>query len=54
METMIIDLSPIVGIALEVIAGKWGNGQERIDNLEAAGYNYNEVRDRVNQLMARK
>ena len=51
METMILELSPIVGIALEVIAGKWGNGQERINNLEAAGYNADRIQKCVNDLM---
>lgn len=36
-------------IADEVIAGKWGNGQERKQKLEAAGYNYNEVQAAVNK-----
>jgi len=36
-------------IADEVIAGKWGNGQDRKNRLEAAGYNYNEVQDAVNK-----
>ena len=35
-------------IADEVIAGKWGNGQERIDRLTAAGYNPREVQLLVN------
>lgn len=38
-------------IAKEVIAGKWGNGTDRMHKLEAAGYNYNEVQTKVNQLM---
>ena len=38
-------------IAKEVISGKWGNGTDRMYNLEAAGYNYNEVQSKVNQLM---
>jgi uncharacterized protein YkwD len=38
-------------IAKEVIAGKWGNGTDRMQRLEAAGYNYNEVQAKVNQLM---
>ena len=41
-------------VAREVIKGKWGVNPQRKKDLEAAGYNYNEVRDRVNQLMARK
>ena len=28
----------LTAIAKEVILGKWGNGQERIDRLKAAGY----------------
>ncbi len=39
-------------IAQEVIAGKWGSGQERIDRLTAAGYDYNKVQKRVNELLA--
>lgn len=38
-------------IADEVIAGKWGNGDERRQKLEAAGYNYQEVQDIVNKKM---
>lgn len=38
-------------IAKEVIAGKWGNGSERRQRLEAAGYNYNAVQQIVNQLL---
>ena len=41
-------------VAREVIKGKWGVNPQRKKDLEAAGYNYNEVRDRVNQLMAKK
>ena len=37
-------------IADEVRDGKWGNGSERKERLEAAGYNYHEVQDRVNEL----
>lgn len=36
-------------IADEVIAGKWGNGNDRKVNLENAGYKYNEVQALVNQ-----
>lgn len=36
-------------IADEVIAGKWGNGQDRINRLKAAGYNPSAVQARVNQ-----
>ena len=36
-------------LANEVIAGKWGNGQDRINRLKAAGYNPSAVQTRVNQ-----
>lgn len=39
-------------IAKEVIAGKWGNGTDRMKALESAGYNYNEVQNKVNQILA--
>ena len=38
-------------IAREVIRGSWGNGSSRKSRLEAAGYNYREVQNRVNQLL---
>ncbi len=39
-------------IAKEVIAGKWGNGDERKQRLTKAGYDYNAVQRKVNELMA--
>lgn len=41
----------INAVAHEVISGKWGNGQERIDRLKAAGYNVSVVQARVNALL---
>lgn len=38
-------------LANEVLEGKWGNGIERKERLTAAGYNYNEVQNRVNEIM---
>lgn len=38
-------------IAKEVIAGKWGVDDDRKKKLTAAGYDYNAVQKRVNQLM---
>lgn len=38
-------------VAKEVIDGKWGNQPERQQKLEAAGYNYREVQNRVNELV---
>ena len=37
-------------IAVEVIYGKWGNGDERIVNLVNAGYNPSNVQAIVNQI----
>lgn len=36
-------------IADEVIAGKWGNGQDRKNRLVAAGYDYQAIQDIVNK-----
>lgn len=38
-------------VAREVIQGKWGNGSERKNRLTAAGYDYNEVQKKVNQMI---
>ena len=38
-------------VAREVIQGKWGNGAERKNRLTKAGYDYNAVQKRVNELM---
>lgn len=37
-------------IAKEVIQGKWGNGSERSERLHEAGYDYDAVQARVNEL----
>jgi hypothetical protein len=39
-------------IAEQVIKGQWGNGQERMRRLTAAGYNYEAVRAEVNRRLA--
>lgn len=36
-------------VAKEVLAGKWGNGEERKKRLKAAGYDYAAVQAKVNQ-----
>lgn len=41
-------------IAQEVIDGKWGNGEERIAKLKAAGYDPSEVQKKVNEILAPK
>lgn len=47
-----IDRKSIAEIALEVIRGLWGNGAERIERIEAAGYDYNTVQSKVNAYYA--
>ena len=37
-------------IAKEVLAGKWGNGDTRKQKLKTAGYDYNAVQAKVNEL----
>ena len=41
-------------VAQEVIAGKWGTGSTRKKRLEAAGYDYNAVQKKVNEILAAK
>lgn len=44
-------MKSILQIAQEVIAGLWGNGEERRQRLEAAGYDYAEVQEMVNAIL---
>lgn len=44
----------VTEIAKEVLQGKWGNGEARKTNLTNAGYNYNEVQAKVNELLGNK
>lgn len=41
----------LIDIANAVIRGEFGNGEERKTKLANAGYNYNEVQAKVNELM---
>lgn len=41
-------------IAHEVIAGNWGNGNERKSAITNAGYNYDAVQARVNEILSGK
>lgn len=38
-------------VAREVIRGEWGNGSDRRQRLEAAGYDYDTVQNRVNAIL---
>lgn len=41
-------------VAREVINGKWGNGQDRINRLKSEGYNPEEVQKEVNRILGNK
>lgn len=41
----------VAEVAKEVVNGKWGTGTTRKKKLEAAGYNYDEVQKKVNELL---
>lgn len=43
--------APIEKIVEEVIAGVWGNGQDRFNRLSSAGYNAQDIQNRVNALL---
>lgn len=38
-------------LAYEVLNGHWGNGEERKNRLTAAGYSYDDVQKRVNEIL---
>lgn len=50
-ESQLYRDNDIETIAAEVIQGDWGNGQERKERLEQAGYDYDAVQARVNELL---
>lgn len=52
METILIELTPVVSIAMEVIAGKYGNGEDRIRKLKSEGYDAEKVQRCVNDIIA--
>lgn len=47
-------LKSIDEIAKEVIKGIWGNGNNRKEKLTSAGYDYQTVQDRVNEILNNK
>lgn len=47
----LVSFPTIIGVAILVIAGCYGNGEERVYRLEAEGYDYNRVQDCVNDLL---
>ena len=52
METYMFRIPPVVSVAIEVIAGKYGVDSERKTALEREGYDYNKVQNCVNELVA--
>ena len=52
-STETTDKKSVDELAQEVIDGKWGDGEDRKKRLEAAGYNYNAVQNRVNEMLAK-
>lgn len=46
-----VEIKTVDELAREVIAGKWGNGDERKKKLTAAGYDYKAIQKRVNELL---
>ena len=40
-------------LAKDVIAGKYGNGAERVRKIEADGYDYNIVQQKVNEMLSK-
>ena len=47
-------LKPIATIAQEVIDGKWGSGEDRKKKLVKAGYDYEAVQKKINELLTPK
>lgn len=45
------DEKTVTELALEVINGMWGNGQDRVKRLTSAGYDYQAVQRKVNELI---
>ena len=46
------DRKSIEQLAKEVIKGAWGNGEERRRRLTAAGYDYEKVQSKVNEMLS--
>lgn len=46
----LLTLPSIIGVSFMVLAGMYGNGEERVERLEADGYDYDTVQDCVNDL----
>lgn len=54
MKNKQADEKSVHDVALEVLAGLWGNDQDRRDRLTAAGYDYAEVQEEVNNILKKE
>lgn len=50
-EWIIVDKDKLDGIAREVINGVWGSGENRKKKLRMAGWNYEQIQKRVNEIL---
>lgn len=53
LKGYVVTVSNLEQIAKEVINGKWGNGTQRREKLERAGYDYKAVQKEVNRLLGK-
>lgn len=52
IDTLTVRVPVIISVALEVISGKYGNNEDRIQQLRADGYDPDLVQRCVNDLYA--
>lgn len=51
MDVMMVNLPQTVSVAILVIAGAFGNGEERKERLTKSGYDYQKIQNCVNDLL---
>ena len=51
LQTAITKFPATVNVAMAVIVGFYGNGEERKEKLEAEGYDYDTVQECVNEIL---
>lgn len=51
MDIKVLSVPAVVGAALLVIAGEYGNGEERVERLQEDGFDYDRVQSCVNELL---
>lgn len=50
MQVTAVNMSQTISVAILVIAGEFGSGEERKKKLEESGYDYKKVQACVNEL----